>query len=198
LSHQSGAPLRKQVPTRSADFPLRMSQDAPLFNVPTIVVTVADGTLFTCTAYRLADASHASHLRWKLTDAAGRQHVGPRYLHSQSPNDVQQLVGEWWESIKTLGLGVAATPVAEPSPLDEIRAAWPRIVREWLARHSQPTALSSDGTLVVTSRLSRREQLASERGARAVLALSSEAFAALRRAGYSSIRAVRIEFEALE
>jgi len=79
-----------------------MTDDTPIYNVPTIFVTANDGTLFTCTAYRMAEATDPTHLRWRLTDSAGTCHMGPTYVRGESPLEVQRRVAEWWDACKLL------------------------------------------------------------------------------------------------
>ena len=74
-----------------------MSEDAPLYNGPTIVVTTDDGALFSCTPFVMGGVSATRQVRWTLIDAQGLEYIGPQYARGQSPTDVQRLVSEWWE-----------------------------------------------------------------------------------------------------
>jgi hypothetical protein len=80
-----------------------MSEDVPLYNGPTIVVTTDDGTLFSCTPYEIGGLAAPRQLRWKLIDARALEYIGPPYARGLSPADVQRLVSEWWEAKKALG-----------------------------------------------------------------------------------------------
>ena len=80
-----------------------MSEDVPLHNGPTIVVTTDDGTPFSCTPFEVGGVSHPRQMRWKLVDARALEYVGPPYARGSLPADVQRLVSEWWDGKKRLG-----------------------------------------------------------------------------------------------
>jgi hypothetical protein len=92
---------------RSSTSARHMSKDTPLHNVPTIFVTANDGTLFSCTAHRIAEPAGTWQLRWKLTDPAGLEHVGPPYLGRQAPTELQRLVSQWWDATRALAQSTA-------------------------------------------------------------------------------------------
>jgi len=79
-----------------------MPRDTPLYHLPTIIVTARDGTLFSCTAHSTDDASSSREIRWKLTDPMGVEHLGPPYIGTQSPIELQRLVAEWWDATKAI------------------------------------------------------------------------------------------------
>lgn len=81
-----------------------MSEDSPVYNGSTVIVTTDDGALFSCTPYVMGGAIAPKQVRWKLIDARGLEYIGPPYdWASSSPAAVQQLVSTWWEEKKALG-----------------------------------------------------------------------------------------------
>ena len=80
-----------------------MSEDAPLYNGPTIVVTTDDGTLFSCAPYEMGGVQSPRQVRWKFIDKRGLEYVGPPYESGVAPAAVQHLVSDWWEGKKARG-----------------------------------------------------------------------------------------------
>jgi len=76
--------------------------DVPLYNTPILVVNANDGSQFTCTAYQTDGAHNGSQIRWKVTDSAGRDFVGPMYVAGESPVELQRRVAEWWDAYRLL------------------------------------------------------------------------------------------------
>jgi hypothetical protein len=77
-------------------------KDVPLYNTPILVVNVNDGSQFTCSAYRMNGAHYATQIRWRITDSAGRDYVGPMYVAGESPVELQRRVAEWWDAYRLL------------------------------------------------------------------------------------------------
>lgn len=81
-----------------------MSEDVPLYNGPTIVITTDDGTLFSCTPHEMGGFTTPRSIRWKIIATDGLEYVGPPYrVAESSPVDVQRIVSEWWNLKKQLG-----------------------------------------------------------------------------------------------
>src|SRR5690349_5231469 len=80
-----------------------MSEDAPVYDGPTIGVTTDDGTLFSCTPVELGGVSAPRQALWRLIDSGGFEYLGPPYVRGLTLRDVQQLVSRWWEQRKALG-----------------------------------------------------------------------------------------------
>jgi hypothetical protein len=77
-----------------------MSRDTPIHHWPILIVTIGDGTQFTCSAYQVRGAEGATEVRWQLTDSKGRDHVGPTCVPGESPAQVQRRVAEWWDEYR--------------------------------------------------------------------------------------------------
>jgi len=79
-----------------------MSHDTPVHNVPSIFISANDGTLFRCTAHRMACSTEAVRVRWIVTNPRGIEYVGPPYSPGESPDEVQRRVADWWDAIKAI------------------------------------------------------------------------------------------------
>jgi hypothetical protein len=82
-----------------------MSQDTPVYNVPSIFVSAHDSTLLRCTAHRMACSMEGVRVRWVVTDPRGLEYLGPPYTPDESPVETQRRVAEWWDTIKALAQG---------------------------------------------------------------------------------------------
>jgi hypothetical protein len=98
-----------------------MTNDAT--NKP-IVVTLADGHALRCTPREFDDA-----MRWRLTDDAGGEHVGPIYGGIRSEEDIRRALRGWWDAKTELEkpyYSTDASEVSELSKLDEKGPVTPR------------------------------------------------------------------------
>ncbi len=66
-------------------------------STPTVVVTMDDGTVLSCTPQQIGEPD-ARRIRWMIADAAGHEHAGPPYHGFSSQTDVHRLICDWWEA----------------------------------------------------------------------------------------------------
>lgn len=87
-----------------------MSEDSPVYDAPTIMVTTDDGTLFNCTPKLIWSFNSPRRPRWTFTDVQKAAYLGPPFVREcSSPVEVQRMLSEWWEGKKVLGqAGVSA------------------------------------------------------------------------------------------
>src|SRR4051812_20087227 len=80
---------------RSACLPTPSQNDVKPRDDSTIVVTMDDGMVLRCTPCEIGGRRVPMHVRWKLTDANGVEHVGPPYVRGVTPEEVGRLIAGW-------------------------------------------------------------------------------------------------------
>ena len=79
-----------------------VSEDSSIYDGPSFVVTTHDGTMFSCVPQETVGLSHVRTRYWSLMSQDGVLYTGPPYSRTQSAEDVQRLVSEWWDARKWL------------------------------------------------------------------------------------------------
>lgn len=79
-----------------------MSEDSSIYDGPSFVVTTHNGTIFSCVPQETVGLSHVRTRYWSLMSQDGVLYTGPPYARTQSAEDVQRLVSEWWDARKWL------------------------------------------------------------------------------------------------
>ena len=79
-----------------------MADDSSIYDAPSFVVSVDDGTMFSCVPRETVGLAHAKNRYWSLMSQDGVLYIGPPYAGSQSADEVRRLVSEWWRHKKTM------------------------------------------------------------------------------------------------
>jgi hypothetical protein len=83
-----------------------VTDSSPIDGIDSLVVTIADGTMFHVAPVYFGgtsiDMPRDERLRWSIWAPDGQSHIGPPIQADRSPAAVQRMVEQWWETKQAL------------------------------------------------------------------------------------------------